>query len=101
MRTKTTNNHKNTTRHHYSPTQWNLYRYNHEVASQTKVIIIYAGVIDPDYRGDINVLLYNNNNKTVPIQTGDHIAQLIFQSYCNKTHWTTHVMGTKDLTAKA
>ncbi|GMP72108.1 hypothetical protein CsSME_00030254 [Camellia sinensis var. sinensis] len=43
-------------------------------------IDVGAGVIDPDYRGEIKVLLFNHD-KSEPfiIQTGDRIAQIIFE----------------------
>ena len=36
-----------------------------------------VGVIDPDYRGEIIVALYNDSNETQTISHGDRIAQLI------------------------
>jgi dUTP pyrophosphatase len=36
-----------------------------------KGITVLAGVIDPDYRGNITVLLHNNSSTTLPIQAGD------------------------------
>lgn len=35
------------------------------------------GIIDPDYRGEICVLLYNGSHETYYVQHGDRIAQLI------------------------
>lgn len=35
------------------------------------------GIIDPDYRGEIQVLLYNGGVETYYIEHGDRIAQLI------------------------
>jgi hypothetical protein len=52
--------------------------FNRGLAS--KGIIVYAGVIDPDYQGDITVLLYNSSNVTHSIKPGDRIAQLIFHN---------------------
>ncbi len=46
----------------------------------SKGIMVYAGVIDPDYRGDITVLLYNNGSTAYTVNVGDHIAQLIFHN---------------------
>jgi dUTP pyrophosphatase len=43
-----------------------------------KGLIVYAGVIDPDYWGNITVLLHNNSTDTHQINEGDQIAQLIF-----------------------
>jgi len=38
-----------------------------------------AGVIDPDYRGEINVVLYNHGNVPITIHEGERIAQLILE----------------------
>jgi dUTP pyrophosphatase len=38
-----------------------------------------AGVVDPDYRGEIQVLLFNSSMQTFHIQAGDKIAQMIFE----------------------
>lgn len=35
------------------------------------------GVVDPDYRGEIMVLLYNGGHETQYIQHGDRVGQLI------------------------
>jgi len=35
------------------------------------------GTIDADYRGEIKVLLINQSNKTVSIQDGERIAQMV------------------------
>jgi len=40
-----------------------------------------AGVIDADYRGEINVKLYNNGHRLFEIKKGQRIAQLIIQPY--------------------
>ena len=40
-------------------------------------IIVGAGVIDSDYRGNIGVLLFNLDTKPFIIHKGDRIAQLI------------------------
>lgn len=36
------------------------------------------GTIDPDYRGEIEVLLYNGGRDTYYVQHGDRVAQLLF-----------------------
>jgi dUTP pyrophosphatase len=38
-----------------------------------------AGVIDADYRGEINVLLINHGEASVAFDAGDRIAQLIIE----------------------
>lgn len=42
-------------------------------------IDVLAGVVDSGYRGEIMVCLYNTSDDNVTIQTGDRIAQIIFQ----------------------
>lgn len=42
-------------------------------------IDVAAGVIDPDYRGEIKVLLVNTSQKKFQIKKGDKIAQMIFE----------------------
>jgi len=43
-----------------------------------KGIICHAGVINPDYTGNITDLLYNSTNRPFSVKTGDHITQIIF-----------------------
>jgi len=38
-----------------------------------------AGVIDQDYTGEINVLLYNTTDKDFTVNKGDKIAQAVFE----------------------
>ncbi|XP_028075598.1 uncharacterized protein LOC114277843 [Camellia sinensis] len=42
-------------------------------------IHVGAGVIDPDYRGEVKVLLFNFDLKMFKIQPGQRIAQIIFE----------------------
>ncbi|CAL5431783.1 unnamed protein product [Camellia sinensis] len=42
-------------------------------------IDVGAGVIDPDYRGEVKILLFNHNQEEFIVQTGDRIAQIIFE----------------------
>lgn len=42
-------------------------------------IDVLAGVVDSGYRGEIMVCLYNTSEDNVSINTGDRIAQIIFQ----------------------
>ena len=44
-----------------------------------KGITVEGGVIDPDYRGEVNVLLINSSQRKFQIHKGDRIAQLIFE----------------------
>lgn len=40
-----------------------------------------VGVVDPDYRGEVMVSLYNDSSENVEILEGDRIAQMIIQPY--------------------
>lgn len=42
-------------------------------------INVHAGVIDSDYRGEINVCLINHGAKMMEIKPGDRIAQIILE----------------------
>ena len=42
-------------------------------------IDVAAGVIDPDYRGEVQVLLVNSSQLKLNIKEGDQIAQMIFE----------------------
>ena len=44
-------------------------------------IDIGAGVIDPDYRGEVTPVLLNNSSSPFTINKGDRIAQLILEQY--------------------
>jgi dUTP pyrophosphatase len=44
-------------------------------------IQIGGGVIDPDYSGEIFVLLFNCGQQAFQVKVGDRIAQLIFEKY--------------------
>jgi dUTP pyrophosphatase len=46
-----------------------------------KGIQVGAGVIDPDYTGEIHVLLFNHGTEPFEIHTGDRIAQLILEKF--------------------
>lgn len=42
-------------------------------------IDIGAGVIDPDYQGEVKVVMFNHDDKDFKVSIGDRIAQLIFE----------------------
>ena len=48
-------------------------------------IDIGAGVIDPDYRGEVTPVLINNGTEPFLIHKGDRIAQLILEKYTKTT----------------
>jgi deoxyuridine 5'-triphosphate nucleotidohydrolase len=54
------------------------------IASRSGLAVKYsidigAGVIDPDYRGEVKVLLINNGEVDFPVLVGERIAQLILE----------------------
>jgi dUTP pyrophosphatase len=53
------------------------------MASWTNPVFVAnaPGVIDPDYRGELKVLLYNGGHQTVWIKHEQRIAQLILHEY--------------------
>jgi len=44
-----------------------------------KHIDVGAGVIDPDYRGNVGVVLFNHADEEFQIKVGDRVAQLILE----------------------
>lgn len=40
-----------------------------------------VGIIDPDYRGEISVIMLNTSQEKRHIAHGDRIAQIVFQAY--------------------
>ena len=42
-------------------------------------IQVGAGVIDPDYTGEVKVVLFNHGDKNFEVKKGDRIAQLILE----------------------
>jgi dUTP pyrophosphatase len=42
-------------------------------------INVGAGVIDPDYTGEVKVVLFNHGTEDFEIKKGDRIAQLILE----------------------
>lgn len=43
-----------------------------------KGITVFGGVIDPSYRGEWGVILYNSTGEAFRIKAGDKIAQVLF-----------------------
>ena len=57
--------------------------YYTQLMSKSGLVVLYetevkAGVIDPDYTGNIGVVLKNNSKEPVELLTGQPIAQLLF-----------------------
>lgn len=49
------------------------------IAMKHGVIVFNApGTIDPSYRGEVRVMLFNHGQKTFKVSKGDGIAQLVF-----------------------
>lgn len=42
-----------------------------------KGILCHIGLIDPDYRSEVKVLLYNTGHEIFQVKAGDRIAQII------------------------
>lgn len=42
-------------------------------------IQVGAGVVDPDYTGEVKVVLFNHGDKDFEIKKGDRIAQLVLE----------------------
>lgn len=42
-------------------------------------IVVLGGVIDPDYRGELLVMLLNTGSEPLPIKHGDRIAQIVLK----------------------
>eukprot|EP00873_Tetraselmis_striata_P018248 jgi/Tetstr1/438512/TSEL_027067.t1 len=55
-----------------------------------------AGVVDEDYRGPVNVILFNHSDVDFPVRVGDRIAQLILERIC-----TPEVQEVDDLDSTA
>ena len=61
--------------------------YYKRIASKSRLAIqnhlhVGAGVIDPDYTGEIKVLLINNSKHYYQVKEGEAIAQLILEKAC-------------------
>lgn len=44
-----------------------------------RFIDVGAGVVDPDYRGNVGILLFNHGDEPFKIEWGDRVAQLILE----------------------
>ena len=61
-----------------------------------KHLTVEGGVIDNDYRGEIQVLLKNNSNEAITVTSNDKIAQMIFENASTPLLIvTTHLEPTK------
>jgi len=62
-------------------------------------LMINAGVIDSDYRGEIKVIIYNPGTTAYRISAGDKIAQLIFERIYAPADLMIRVVNSEDLTS--
>ena len=59
-------------------------------------IDVLAGVIDADYRGEIQCLLHNTSNEIVELPAGTRICQLIIEKIITPTaEWADDLTDTK------
>jgi len=65
-----------------------------------KGVTTYAGVIDPDYRGNITVLLYHSGHSAIRVVKGDRIAQLVFLRHSTPTLQIVPTLQTTDRAEK-
>lgn len=61
-------------------------------------IQVGAGVIDPDYTGEVKVLLFNHGDTAFEVKSGERVAQLILER-C-ETPPVEEVVGTLEQTAR-
>ena len=47
---------------------------------------VLAGVIDADYRGEVNVVLINHGEEALMIPAGERIAQLLLKPICTSDY---------------
>ncbi len=54
------------------------------------------GTIDPDYRGELKILLINLSQIPYTIEDGDRVAQLVFTNYAKCTWQTVEILPATD-----
>lgn len=47
---------------------------------------VFGGVVDPDYTGEICVLIHNTNKFDIQVNPKDRVAQMVFHSTIVDTH---------------
>ena len=75
------------------------------IASRSGLVInnfitVLGGVIDPDYTGNLKVLLYNFGTTPFQVKPGDRVAQLILEQYKVPPVITTDKISSTDRGAK-
>lgn len=59
-----------------------------------KTVFVVGGIIEPKYKGEIKVLLYNGSPHEAKITLGQRVAQVVFYKYTNPVH--VNVMFERD-----
>ena len=72
--------------------------YYAQLMSKSGLTVLYklevkAGVIDPDFTGNIGVVLKNNSDQTIERLVGEQIAQLLFIKVATPTLLTGDQLG--------
>jgi len=69
------------------------------LAAKHGVTVLNApGTIDPDYRGEVGVILINHGKTPFKVSRGDRIAQLVFQEFKSAHFYTLPNNGVLDET---
>ena len=55
---------------------------------------VLGGLIDPDYRGELKVILINHGQRPLNIYTGDRVAQLVVTSFIGRAHEIDNLSAT-------
>ena len=64
----------------------------------SKGVFPVGGIIDPFYRGEISVLLYNSNSEKFEFEPGDRVAQIvIYPVYASANGSGTKFLETKNV----
>lgn len=54
--------------------------YSRSGLAANHLLDVKGGTIDPDYHGNITILIHNHSNNPFPVNIGDRIAELVFHS---------------------
>lgn len=49
----------------------------------SKGFMVYLGTVDNEYRGEVKVIVQNNSNRNITIESGQKVAQLVFNKLDN------------------
>lgn len=81
-----------------TPPSGHYFRLTGRSGLTTAGFLVQQGVIDPDYTGEILVIVYNSNTCNVKVQRGNRIAQMIPEKYAENC--VSVVMELSQVTAK-